>query len=168
MYRQDFRLQTLTVSGPVISPLCRLVPHRFWFWFCVRLEVQESEVRHFWHCRIWPWPQWTVVEQYVSEILIQPCFDRLVVRYVEKSTTGFPLYRKDHLQTSVSQVYLKSLQTWTLVAQSSLKGTCLPAFSSSLSHIGPALNPSVSCASLELYHPEPSIFVWAGSKVVLI
>ena len=105
MYRQDFHLQTLTCLAIAISPLCKLAPH--WFGFCVRLEVQESEVRHLWHCRIWPWPERTVVEQYFSnfQILTQPCFDHLVVRYVDNSTISFSLYRKDYLQTSVSQVF---------------------------------------------------------------
>ena len=74
-------------------------------WISVRLEVQDSEVRPLWHCRIWPWPQWTIVEQYVSEILIQPCFEHLVVSCVDTSTIGFSLYSRDHLQTSVSQVF---------------------------------------------------------------
>ena len=45
------------------------------------------------------------MEQYVSEILIQPCFEHLVVSCVDTSTIGFSLYSRDHLQTSVSQVF---------------------------------------------------------------
>ena len=103
MYRQDFHLQTLTVPGPCHFSI--LKASYALIWISVRLEVQDSEVRPLWHCRIWPWPQWTIVEQYVSEILIQPCFEHLVVSCVDTSTIGFSLYSRDHLQTSVSQVF---------------------------------------------------------------
>ena len=39
------------------------------------------------------------------EILIQPCFEHLVVSCVDTSTIGFSFYSRDHLQTSVSQVF---------------------------------------------------------------
>ena len=39
------------------------------------------------------------------EIFIQPCFEHLVVSCVDTPTIGFSLYSRDHLQTSVSQVF---------------------------------------------------------------
>ena len=84
--------------------------------------MQDSEVRPLWHCRIWPWPQWTIVEQYVSEILIQPCFDHLVVSCVDTSTIGLSLYSRDHLQTSFLKNF-NSLQTWNFICCNSWTNT---------------------------------------------
>ena len=39
------------------------------------------------------------------EILIQLCFEHLVVSCVETATIGFSLHSRDHLQTSASQVF---------------------------------------------------------------
>ena len=123
MYRQEF-IHSSDIDSVWPCHFSILKASYAVIWISVRLEVQDSEVRHLWHCRIWPWPQWTVVEQYVSEILIQPCFDRLVVRYVDKSTTGFPLYRKDHLQTSFLIQFFTDLEFYFYLLQFLNKHWC--------------------------------------------
>ena len=101
MYRQYFHLQTLTVPGPCHFSI--LKASYALIWISVRLEVQDSEVRPLWHCNIWPWPQWTIVEQYVSKFSFNLVSN--IFSCVETATIGFSLHSRDHLQTSASQVF---------------------------------------------------------------
>ena len=142
MYRQDFHLQTLTCLAIAISPLCKRVPH--WFGFCVRLEVQESEVRHLWHCRIWPWPQRSVVEQYVSN------FDSTLFRSSCSQIRWYVDIRFLIVQKRPpSDLRFSSLYRLGLKWQSSWTGTCFSLRSHHASHtlsVWPCLFPR--CASL--------------------
>ena len=105
MYRPDFHLQALTLKH--VSPVrflhyASLFRIDFDFASGYKCRSRKSDIfdtiefGHDHNERSW---------SSTFQILIQPCFDHLVFRYVDNSTIGFSLYRKDHLQTSVSQVF---------------------------------------------------------------
>ena len=103
MYRQDFHLQTLTVLGPCHLSIVHACSALIWILRQIKkCRSRKSDIfdtvefGHGHNERSW---------SSTFQILTQPCLDHLVVRYVDKSTIGFWLYRKDHLQTSVSQVF---------------------------------------------------------------
>ena len=131
MYRQDFHLQTLTVFGPAISSFYKIVSHscgkacrNLWLFpiiqACFTLMWQSLPER------LASDPKWknrksdifdTVkfgsghVEQSCSSIFQNQHVSTLfwsscsVVRYIDTSTKSFSLHKKDHLQTSVCQVF---------------------------------------------------------------
>ena len=131
MYRQDFHLQTLTVFGPAISSFYKLVSHscgkacrNVWLFpiiqACFTLMWQSLPER------LASDPKWknrksdifdtvkfgsghidqswssTFQNQNVSTLFLSSCS---VAGYIDTSTKGFSLHRKDNLQTSVSQVF---------------------------------------------------------------
>ena len=138
MYRQDFHLQTLTVFGPAISSFYKLVSHscgkacrNLWLFpiiqACFTLMWQSLPKR------LASDPKWknrksdifdtvkfgsghveqscssTFQNQHVSTLFWSSCS---VVRYIDTSTISFSLHRK----TTFRPPFVKSLQTWTLVA----------------------------------------------------
>ena len=133
MYRQDFHLQTLTVFGPAISSFYKLVSHSCGkacrnVWLFPIIQACFTLMSQSLPKRLASDPKWknrksdifdTVkfgsghIEQsctvavpfkttHVSTLFWSSCS---VVRYIDTSTISFSLHRKDHLQTSVCQVF---------------------------------------------------------------